>query len=85
VTWELVWLPAAIKDLRRLDRRTAERIREATRRFAETGHGDIRRVQSRPPELGLRVGDWRVFFVYVHAERAIHVLRVRPRGSAYQD
>ena len=85
MTWRLIWLPAAIKDLQRLDHRIAARIRQAVQRLAATGHGDVRRVQSRPPELALRVGDWRIFFIYVREEQVIHVLRVRPRGSAYRN
>ena len=37
----------------------------------------------RPPEWRLRVGDLRVRFAYVDEEEAIVVLRVLPRGKAY--
>lgn len=34
------WTPAASRDLRRLERLTAQRVRQTVIDFAETGHGD---------------------------------------------
>jgi mRNA interferase RelE/StbE len=82
--WGLKWTPRAQKDIRRLDRQVAERIREGLRRFALTGHGDVIKLAD-AAGLRLRVGDWRVRFDYDHAGHNLIVLRVLPRGRAYRD
>lgn len=82
MNWTPDWTKPALKDLSHLDRRTRERIFKAVERFAKTGHGDVRKVQG-TIELALRLGNWRIFFVRIEEERLIRVLRVRPRGSAY--
>lgn len=84
MSWGAEWTERGIRDLERLDRRTRERILRAGERLAETGQGDVRRVQVSGGELALRVGSWRVFFVYIHASGMIRFLRVRSRGSAYR-
>lgn len=48
-------------DLRRIDASARTRIVTAIDRYAATGVGDVKRVQTRT-DLRLRVGDWRVFF-----------------------
>ena len=66
-----------------LDQRIARRVKQAVERFAETGAGDVRKLQGiDPPEYRLRVGDWRVRF-HRH-EQTIRVLRVRNRSQAYR-
>ena len=52
----------ARRDLRRLDPRTRARIVAGIERYAETGAGDVKRVQAQRGWHRLRVGDWRVFF-----------------------
>ena len=86
MSWRVEWREEALRDLRRLDRRTRERIFNAGGRLAETGYGDVRELEGRnPPEWRLRVGDWRVLFTYVPDQQTILFLRVRPRGSAYKE
>jgi mRNA-degrading endonuclease RelE of RelBE toxin-antitoxin system len=36
------------------------------------------------PESRLRVGDWRVLVTLDEPRRAIHIVRVLPRGRAYE-
>lgn len=49
--------------MRRIDREMAMRILTALDRFARTGEGDVKKLQDvDPPELRLRVGDYRVRF-----------------------
>ncbi len=58
---------------------------EALRKLAATDEGDIRRlVDIKPPEWRLRVGDIRVRYAYVEEDDVILVLRVLPRGKAYE-
>jgi mRNA interferase RelE/StbE len=85
VIWRIEWTRPAIRDLRRMDRQTAEPVRAAVRRLAETHQGDVTRLSATEPEWRLRVGDWRVRFVYEFADRLIRVERVLPRGRAYRD
>jgi len=56
------WTPPARADVRRIDRTTAMRILTTLHRFAETGEGDIKKLQGDSGELRLRVGDYRVRF-----------------------
>ncbi len=78
------WAPAALTDVGRLDRRTQDRVRQALYRLAETGYGDVKRIHGTDQELRLRVGNWRVRFIFEGTE-ILRVLRVLPRGRAYRD
>jgi mRNA interferase RelE/StbE len=84
VSWEVVWTAPAARDMRRLDREMTRRIYDAIHRLATTGDGDVRRLRQAEPEWRLRVGNWRVRFVYDYAARTISVLRILPRGRAYR-
>jgi mRNA interferase RelE/StbE len=84
VSWRLAWTERALKDAERLDRTVRERVVAALEKLAETGQGDIRRLGGGDPEWRLRVGDWRVRFVFDYAGKIIQVLRVLPRSSAYR-
>jgi mRNA interferase RelE/StbE len=66
-----------------LDKGIARRVKQAVERFADTGAGNVKRLQGvDPPEYRLRVGDYRVRF---HLDdETIQVLRVRNRREAYR-
>jgi mRNA interferase RelE/StbE len=72
---KIIFTPPARADVRRIDRETAMRILTALDRFARTGEGDVKQLQGiDPPELRLRVGDYRLRFtedppgtLYIHA------------------
>jgi len=73
----------AKRDLRLIDRENAMRILYAINRFAASGEGDVKRLQDvNPPELRLRVGDYRGRFY--DSEEAILVLAVKHRREAYR-
>lgn len=59
------------------------RIFAAIHRFAQTGEGDVTRLQSTTRELRLRVGDYRVRFTDEPPD-AIHIHAVRHRREAYR-
>lgn len=84
MTWEIIWSRPAERDLRRLDDDVARRIQATISDFAATGHGDIRKLSGRVDQFRLRGGDWRVILTYDRELGAIHVIRVLPRGRAYQ-
>jgi mRNA interferase RelE/StbE len=79
----VVWTSGAWRDLQRLDRKLSERVVAAVDRFADNGHGDVKRLQG-SPQYRLRVGDWRVRFLLATTTQTLTVLRVLPRGSAYR-
>ena len=80
---EVEWTGLALEDMAALDKGIARRVKQALERFAETGAGNVKRLQGiDPPEYRLRVGDYRVRF-HQH-EETVRVLRVRNRREAYR-
>jgi len=79
----IVWTEPAKADVRALDKPTAMRILSALHRFAESGTGDVKALRAEREELRLRIGDYRLFFVYTAAD-AIGVRRVLHRKEAYR-
>jgi mRNA interferase RelE/StbE len=95
---EVVFSPAARRDLRRLDRQVAERVAQGFRRYVETGHGDVVRLTAAGDLFRLRIGDWRVRFRVRIEERpaspppsgqtqvrVVEVARILHRSAAYDD
>jgi mRNA-degrading endonuclease RelE of RelBE toxin-antitoxin system len=77
------WTPQARADVRRIDRQAALDLLESLADYVLTGYGDIERLQDvEPPELRLRLGDYRVRF-YDYPDRIL-ILRVLHRGKAYR-
>jgi mRNA interferase RelE/StbE len=62
----------------------ATRILDALARLADTGQGEVTRLQGVADEWRLRVGDWRVRFRYGYPTRTLEVLRILLRGQAYR-
>jgi len=80
---QIVFTPSARADLRRIDREIAMRILTALHRFAQTGEGDIKKLQGDSGELRLRVGDYRVRFTEA-PENSLHIHSVRHRSEVYR-
>jgi mRNA-degrading endonuclease RelE of RelBE toxin-antitoxin system len=77
------WTPQARADMRRIDRQRALGLLEDLADYVLTGYGDVERLQDvEPPELRLRLGDYRVRF-YDYGEW-MQILRVLHRGQAYR-
>ncbi len=77
------WTPQARADARRIDRQTALGLLEDLADYVLTGHGDVERLTDvDPPELRLRLGDFRVRF-YDLGDRLV-ILRVLNRREAYR-
>ena len=83
--WKIEWGAPAANDMRHLDHQVAQRVRNALIRFAETGHGDMKRLRGPHEEWRLRVGSWRVRLTLHRSTETMEILRVLPRGSAYRD
>lgn len=80
---EIEWTEAALNDIAALDKGIARRVRRAVERFANTGAGNVKRLQGiDPPEYRLRVGDHRIRFH--QGGDMIRILRVRNRREAYR-
>ena len=80
---KIAWTDQAKTDLRAIDQSTALRILHVLARYLETGEGDIKRLQDvEPPELRLRIGDYRVRFHDLGD--SIVVLAVQHRREAYR-
>jgi mRNA interferase RelE/StbE len=82
VTRQIVFRPAALRDLERLDRIVQARIDAALVRYALTGYGDVKSLTDRPSEFRLRVGKWRIFF-RLEPPNFIRVAGIDNRGEAY--
>lgn len=82
MTRQLVWSAPAAREFRKLERQLQDRILAALDR-ALHGAGDIRPLTNTdPPQLRLRVGDYRVRFALTATEFLI--LSVRHRRDAYR-
>jgi mRNA interferase RelE/StbE len=80
---EIEWTETALEDMAALDRGVARRVKQTVERFADTGAGNVKRLQGvDPPEYRLRIGDYRVRF-HLDGE-TVQVLRVRNRCEAYR-
>ncbi len=82
--WQLRWAPRAEADLAALERQIRERVLVALDRLADTGHGDVVKMQGHEREWRLRVGDYRVRLTFESPVRTIRVLRVLHRREAYR-
>lgn len=80
---KIIFTLPARTDIRQIDRDTAMRILTTLHRFAETGQGDIKKMQGDSSELPLRVGDYRVRFTE-EPEDTLHIHSVKHRSEAYR-
>ena len=78
------WQPSALRDLRALPIQLARRIGSSIDRYAETGIGDVRKLEAEQGLYRLRVGDYRVIFEFEDGQLVVVVLRVRNRRDAYR-
>lgn len=82
--WRLAIEDRARKDLRRLDPPMRDRVARAIKLLAQNAEltGDVKRLKG-SDEYRLRVGDYRVRFKRDGRQLVITVIRVLPRGRAY--
>ena len=77
------WSDESQEDLAALDQGIARRVKVAVERFADSGLGDVKKLQGiSPPEFRLRVGDFRVRF-HIEGE-VLRILSVLNRKNAYR-
>lgn len=75
----------AERDLRRMPRNTAKRIRSKLVALAEDPFARNRNVKklSGRDAWRLRIGDWRALYTLDTENQIISIMVIRPRGSAY--
>jgi mRNA interferase RelE/StbE len=81
---QVIYSPAAVRTLVKLDRSTALRIRAKIALLAADPAAlanNIKPLKGAGGLMRLRVGDWRV--VYSETLVVLKVVKVAPRGSAY--
>jgi mRNA interferase RelE/StbE len=86
VSWRIIWrrrAAATVEDLARRDPSMARRIHERLEAYAASGQGDVRKLEGRSEQWRLRVGSWRVVFVF-NPPGALTVLAVSNRRDAYR-
>jgi mRNA interferase RelE/StbE len=77
------WTDPAKADLRAIDQATALRILQVLARYLAAGEGDVKRLQDvEPPELRLRVGDYRIRFRDLG--ESVIILAVKHRREVYR-
>lgn len=81
--WQVRYARQAEKDLGRLDPPVRRRVVTAIDRLAAGDASGVIRLRGVDAAYRLRVGDWRVIFRRLDAELVILVVRVLPRGRAY--
>lgn len=82
--WSASFSRRGDKDMERLDPPIRQRVVDALERvLAEDPSVGVRRLKGNDEER-LRIGDWRVRFKRDTQKREIVVLRILPRGRAYE-
>jgi len=81
--WRVELARSAQRDLRRLDPPIRKRVASALEDLADGDASARTRKLSGNEQWRMRVGDWRVRFERNAETRTILVLRVLPRGRAY--
>jgi mRNA-degrading endonuclease RelE of RelBE toxin-antitoxin system len=86
VSWQVIWRRQASDVVDRLARRDpalARRILQRAAEFAQHGQGDVKKLSGAGEHWRLRVGEWRVIFVF-DPPGSITVLAVSNRRDAYR-
>jgi mRNA interferase RelE/StbE len=81
--WVLDYAGRAEKDVSRLDPPMRRRVLAALGKLAADPHAGQLRKLTGSPESKLRVGDWRILVTLDEETKTIQVVRVLPRGRAY--
>ena len=83
--YQIAFEAEAAKALQRLPRNTAQLIRAKIDQLARNPHAPNNNVKRLKGQAAyrLRVGDWRVLYRLEDTRLVIVVVKIRPRGSAY--
>ncbi len=84
--YQIIILPAALKDLKKLDRQTAQKITDKLSWLSE----NLEKMSHQPLKgtlsdlFKLRVGNWRVIYDIDHSKKIITVHRIGHRREVYK-
>lgn len=86
MAYAIEWAPAAVKSLTKAPRNVRERIVEKIERLALDPRAPNANVKKLIGDTAwrLRVGDWRVIYELRDTRLVVEVLRIAPRGEAYE-
>lgn len=79
---QLVFTKAAMRDFESMSLEDADAMANALALYAETGHGDVKKLSGRMGEWRLRCGKWRAIFT--PSGEVLRVLRIRDRKEVYR-
>jgi mRNA interferase RelE/StbE len=82
MTYEVVFKPRALKDLKALPIQESQRIVRKAEALQHDLAGDVKKLTGFTPEYRLRLGDYRVLFEVEGTQ--VVVYRVRHRKDAYK-
>ena len=79
----LLYRPAALRELSRMDRSDAQRVVRALETFAESGRADVKALHGAlSGRYRLRVSKWRIIFS-LDQPATVVVIDIDNRGQAY--
>lgn len=84
--FKIIFSPRAVRQLKKLERETQIRIKEAVERSLRVfpPEGDVVKLEGQKGVFRLRVGDWRVTFRYWFDRKEVHISEVVHRSKAYR-
>ena len=77
---EIHYTKRAVKAINGMDRPTKQRIKAAIEKLPD---GDVKQMKGVAGLYRLRVGDWRVLYLY-ETKEIILIERIAPRGEIYK-
>mgnify|MGYP001171482024 CR=1 FL=1 len=84
--YHVTYVKQAERSLRKLPKNTISRIQDKLAIIAKEPYGrhnNVTKLKDRE-EYRLRIGDWRVIYEIHDGELIILVIKIAPRGSAYE-
>lgn len=74
----------ALRQLKGFQPQDQKRIKEAVTKLETIPPlTKIEKIKTRPGQYKMRVGDWRIFFRYLHTLNEVQIIAIRPRDHAY--
>ena len=84
-TYRIEWKPSALRELKRIDRKTIPRIVQAVESLAETPFPTgVRKLRGAEHTYRSRVGEYRVVYEVAEAVPSVVIVRVRHRSDLYR-
>ncbi|MCL2030230.1 MAG: type II toxin-antitoxin system RelE/ParE family toxin [Oscillospiraceae bacterium] len=77
---EIILSKQAHKTIRAMDAATRRRVRLGIQQLPQ---GSVKPLRGAPGHYRLRVGDWRILFLY-EGQDTVRITKITPRGDAYK-